>query len=410
MSDRVVIVGAGECGARVAQALRERGWDGDVTLIGAETDLPYERPPLSKRALTDELEPGPATICSGERFGELGIDVVLGVAVDSIDRDARQVGLGDGRSISFGHLVLATGARARTLGAVDGADEALTLRTRADASRLRQFLTPGTRVIVVGGGFIGLEVAASARQRGCDVVVVELAQQVMGRVVPPDVAAVMAARHVAEGVDLRCGVEITTIDRNGSGTRVHLGDGATIDGDVVVAGVGAVPNTELGERAGLAIDNGIAVDEQLQTSDPTIFAAGDCCSFPHPLYGGRRIRLEAWRNAQDQANHVAARLTGAADPYHVVPWFWSDQYDLGLQIAGLPDAATTTVTRVRADRTEVRFGLDHDGRLVAATGVAPGTGIAKDIRLAEMLIASRAAPDPAALADPTVNLKRLLTA
>jgi len=405
-----VIVGAGECGARVAQALRERGWSGGVTLIGAETDLPYERPPLSKRALTDEHEPVPTTICSGERFGELGIDVVLGVAVDSIDRDARQVGLGDGRSISFGHLVLATGARARTLGAVDGADEALTLRTRADASRLRQFLTPGTRVIVVGGGFIGLEVAASARQRGCDVVVVELAQQVMGRVVPPDVAAVMAARHVAEGVDLRCGVEITTIDRNGSGTRVHLGDGATIDGDVVVAGVGAVPNTELGERAGLAIDNGIAVDEQLQTSDPTIFAAGDCCSFPHPLYGGRRIRLEAWRNAQDQANHVAARLTGTADPYRVVPWFWSDQYDLGLQIAGLPDAAVTTVTRVRDDRTEVRFGLDHDGRLVAATGVAPGTGIAKDIRLAEMLIAGRAAPDPAALADPTVNLKRLLTA
>jgi 3-phenylpropionate/trans-cinnamate dioxygenase ferredoxin reductase component len=410
MSDRVVIVGAGECGARVAQALRERGWDGDVTLIGAETDLPYERPPLSKRALTDEHEPVPATICSGERFGELGIDVVLGVAADSIDRDARQVRLGDGRSIPYQHVVLATGARARTLGAIDGADAAITLRTRADASRLRRFLTPGTRVIVVGGGFIGLEVAASARQRGCHVAVVELAQQVMGRVVPPDVAAVMAARHVAEGVDLRCGVEIAAIDRNGSSTRVHLGDGATIDGDVVVAGVGAVPNTELGERAGLAIDNGIAVDEQLQTSDPTIFAAGDCCSFPHPLYGGRRIRLEAWRNAQDQANHVAARLTGTDDPYRVVPWFWTDQYDLGLQIAGLPDAATTTVTRVRADRTEIRFGLDHDGRLVAATGVAPGTGIAKDIRLAEMLIAARAAPDPAALADPTVNLKRLLTA
>ena len=405
-----MIVGAGECGARVAQALRERGWSGGVTLIGAETDLPYERPPLSKRVLTDELEPVPVTICSGERFGELGIDVVLGVTVDAIDRDTCQVVLGDGRTIPYQHLVLATGARARTLGAIDGADEAITLRTRADASRLRQVLTPGTRVIVVGGGFIGLEVAASARQRGCDVVVVELAQQVMGRVVPPDVAAVMAARHVAEGVDLRCGVEIAAIDRNGSGTRVHLGGGATIDGDVVVAGVGAVPNTELGERAGLAIDNGIAVDEQLQTSDPTIFAAGDCCSFPHPLYGGRRIRLEAWRNAQDQANHVAARLTGTADPYRVVPWFWSDQYDLGLQIAGLPDAATTTVTRVRADRTEVRFGLDHDGRLVAATGVAPGTGIAKDIRLAEMLIAKRAAPDPAALADPTVNLKRLLTA
>ena len=410
MAHRVVIVGAGECGARVAQALRERGWDGTVTLIGDETDLPYERPPLSKRALTDEIEPPPATICPAERFAELDIDVVVGVVVVAIDRDAHHVRLGDGRCVTYDHLVVATGARARTLVPIEGGDRAITLRTRADASGLRRLLTPGTRLVVIGGGFIGLEVASSARQRGCDVTVVELAQQVMARVVPGELAEIMAARHVAEGVDLRCGVGVTAITHCGTGTRIHLGDGATVDGDVVVAGVGAVPNTELAMQANLAVDNGIAVDEHLQTSDPAIFAAGDCCSFPHPLYGGRRMRLEAWRNAQDQANHVAAQLLGDHEPYQVVPWFWTDQYDLGLQIAGLPDAAATTIVRMRPDGTELRFALDGSGCLVAASGVAPGTGIAKDIRLAEMLIAGRATPDHTALADPAVNLKSLLRA
>ncbi|MGH9133509.1 MAG: NAD(P)/FAD-dependent oxidoreductase, partial [Ilumatobacteraceae bacterium] len=410
MTNRVVIVGAGECGARVALALRERGWDGTITLIGDETDLPYERPPLSKQALTDEIEPPPATICADERFAERGIEVVLGVVAESIDRDARQVRLGDGRRLGYEHLVLATGARARTLDAIEGGEMAMTLRTRAHASCLRRALTPGARLIVVGGGFIGLEVASSARLRGCDVTVVEVAEQVMSRVVPGELAAIMAARHVAEGVELRCGVGVAAVAPDGARTSVHLGDGSAIVGDVVVAGVGAVPNTELAAGAGLVVDNGIAVDEHLQTSDPAIFAAGDCCSFPHPLYGGRRIRLEAWRNAHDHADHVAARLTGGDEPYQVVPWFWSDQYDLGLQIAGLPDAATSTIVRVRADGTELRLGLDQRRRLVAAAGVAPGTRIAKDIRLAEMLIARRAAPDPAALADPSVNLKSLLTA
>ena len=410
MTNPIVIVGAGECGARVAQALRERGWEGTITLVGDEHDLPYERPPLSKQALTDAIEPAPTTICSGDRFADLGIDVVVGAVVETIDREARQIGLADGRRFGYEHLVLATGARARTLSAIDGGDATITLRTRADASRFRELLTPGTRLVVIGGGFIGLEVASSARQRGCEVAVVELALQVMGRVVPAELAAVMAARHVAEGIDLRCGVGVAAITDDGACTRVHLTDGTTIEGDVVMAGVGAVPNTELAAGAGLTIDNGIAVDEHLQTSDSAIFAAGDCCSFPHPLFGGRRIRLEAWRNAHDHASHVAAQLTGAPEPYQVVPWFWSDQYDLGLQIAGLPDAASTTIIRVRPDGTELHFGLDDSDHLVAACGVAAGTAIAKDIRLAEMLIARRAQPDPTALADPSVNLKSLLTA
>jgi 3-phenylpropionate/trans-cinnamate dioxygenase ferredoxin reductase subunit len=322
VTNPIVIVGAGECGARVAQALRERGWEGPITLVGDEHDLPYERPPLSKQALTDTIEPAPTTICSGERFADLGIDVVVGAVVEAIDREAREIGLACGRRVGYEHLVLATGARARTLDAIEGGGSAITLRTRGDASRLRELLTPGTRLVVIGGGFIGLEVASSARQRGFEVAVVELAPQVMGRVVPGELAAMMAARHAAEGVDLRCGVGVAAITAVGDRTRVRLSDGTTIDGEVVVAGVGAVPNTELAAHAGLAIDNGIAADEHLRTSDPAIFAAGDCCSFPHPLYGGRRIRLEAWRNAHDQANHVAAQMTGAPEPYQVVPWFW----------------------------------------------------------------------------------------
>jgi 3-phenylpropionate/trans-cinnamate dioxygenase ferredoxin reductase subunit len=220
----------------------------------------------------------------------------------------------------------------------------------------------------------------------------------------------MAARHLAAGVELRCGVGIERIepvegnDHRG-GARIVLTDGSAVEVDVVVAGVGALPNTELAAAAGLEVDNGIAVDRFLRTSDPVIFAAGDCCSFPHPLY--RRIRLEAWRNAFDQAEVVARNLLGAEEPYERIPWFWSDQYELGLHIAGLPSAATEEVLRVRPDGAVLRFGLDADGRLVAASAVAAGTGIAKDIRLAELLIARGARPDPAALADPSVNLRAL---
>lgn len=405
----MVIVGAGEAGARAAMALREAGWAGPVALIGDEGEAPYERPPLSKAAMTCEAEPAPTTICDRVRLAQAGIDFIGGVAAAGIDRAGHAVILADGRRIPYARLLLATGARARRL-AIPGGGQLLYLRSFTDALALRRRLRPGTRVGIIGGGFIGLELAASAVARGCAVTVVELASRVLGRTVPEAIASVVAARHEAAGVRLVCGLAVERVDAADGTVRIVLSDGLAVDCDLAIAGVGAVPDTALAEAAGLDIENGIRVDATLRTADPDIFAAGDCCSFPHPLFGGRRIRLEAWRNAQDQGSHAARAMLGFEAEYGTPPWFWSDQYDLTLQIAGLPDAGGTEVVRRREDGVELRFRLDGAGRLVAASAVGVGNAVARDIRLAEMLIARRAVPDRAQLADPSVNLKRLLPA
>jgi 3-phenylpropionate/trans-cinnamate dioxygenase ferredoxin reductase subunit len=285
---------------------------------------------------------------------------------------------------------------------------ALYLRTFSDALALRKRLNPGARLAVIGGGFIGLEVTASAVARGASVTLIEAAPRLLSRGVPEAIAERVEDRHARAGVDIRLGRAIERIEAAEGGFAVGLDDGGRIACDAVVAGIGAVPETTLARQAGLALDNGIAVDETLRTSDPDIFAAGDCCSFPHPLYHGRRIRLEAWRNAQDQGAAAARYMLGATEPYASVPWFWSDQYDETLQIAGLADAGSRTVEREAPGGARLFFHLAADGRLVAASGVGANAAIAKSIRLAEMLIAARAAPDPAALAAPDVNLKSLL--
>lgn len=405
----MVVVGGGECGARAVLALRENGWSGPVTLVGAEVVAPYERPPLSKKAMTEAEPQPPTTICDLDALSAAGVDFVAGVTATDIDREAHELVLGDGRRLGYERLLLATGAVARRL-PLPGAEDVHLLRTHDDAMALRDRLAPGARIGVVGGGFIGLELAASAVARGCSVAVVELAPRLMARVVPAEVAAVLAARHAAAGIDLRLGTGLTDLDRAGDGWTLTLSSGETLDCDAVVAGIGSIPETTLAEKAGLTVENGIRVDEYLVTSDPDVFAAGDCCSFPHPLYDGRRIRLESWRNARDQGAAAARGMLGAREPFAAVPWFWSDQHDLGLQIAGLPDAAVTEVVRRRPDGVEIRYGLGADGRLLAVSAVGPGTTVARDVRLGEMLIARRAAPDPAALADPTVTLKSLLRA
>jgi 3-phenylpropionate/trans-cinnamate dioxygenase ferredoxin reductase subunit len=326
----------------------------------------------------------------------------------AIDRPARLVRLQDGRDIPYERLLLATGARARRL-AVPGAEHALYLRSFSDALALRVCLEPGARLVVIGGGFIGLEVAASAVERGASVTVIEALPRLLSRGVPAAISERVRARHEgAGGVAFHLGAGVERIEAAGADLRIALTSGTRLACDAVVAGIGAVPETSLAERAGLALENGIAVDATLATSDPDIFAAGDCCSFPHPLYGGRRIRLEAWRNAQDQGAAAARGLLGTGDAYAAVPWFWSDQYDETLQIAGLPDAGSTTVERDAGHGARLFFHLAEDGRLVAASGVGENSAIARDIRLAEMLIAARAAPDPARLADPAVKLKSLL--
>jgi 3-phenylpropionate/trans-cinnamate dioxygenase ferredoxin reductase subunit len=405
----IVIVGAGECGARAAFALREKGFDGEITLIGAEPHLPYERPPLSKEGLAG-AEP-PKYVADAVRYQEARITVLTDAPATRIDRDEKAVKLADGRSVAYDRLLLATGARPRAFpGAPENSERIRMLRTHADAFAIRAALAPGRKLAVIGGGFIGLELAATARKLGAEVVIIEGLPRVLSRGVPEEIAAVAAERHRQEGVEIVCGAKIAAIGHEGNGANILLADGGSIAADLIVVGIGAVPNVELAEAAGLAIDNGIAVDERLRTSDPEIFAAGDCCSFPLSQYGGRRVRLEAWRNAQDQGTLAAANLIGGAERVASVPWFWSDQYDLSLQIAGLADSAAITVRRDMEEGAFILFHLDGKGRLVAASGIGPGNAVARDIRLAEMLIAAGSRPDPEALASPETKLKKLLAA
>lgn len=405
----IVIVGAGECGARAAFALREKGHEGSITLIGAEPHLPYERPPLSKGGLKEAAQP--KYVADAERYAAAVIDVLTDAPVKAIDRDAKRVELVDGASIPYDRLLLATGARARTLPGTDSMSPRVrTLRTHADAEAIRRELQPGRMLAIIGGGFIGLELAATARRLGTEVVLIEGLTRILSRGVPEYIAAIVAERHRAEGVDIRCDTKIDNIDADDRSVRIALEGGEAVDADLVVVGIGAVPNTELAAAAGLVIDNGIAVAATLRTSDSDIFAAGDCCSYPLRHYGDRRVRLEAWRNAQDQGTLVAGNLLGANEAITSVPWFWSDQYDLTLQIAGLADGAATTVRRDLADGAFILFHLDNSGRLLAASGIGPGNAVARDIRLAEMLIAAGKRPDPQALVSPETKLKALLAA
>ncbi len=401
MIGAMVIVGAGEAGGRAALALRERGFGGEIVLIGEEPHAPYERPPLSKSVMTHP-DPTPKQIATDDQWRASSIRFMPGMTAAHIDRAASRVILSDGTAIDYARLLLATGARPRLL-SVPGAERALYLRNFADALALRARLPDGAHVTVIGGGFIGLEVAASAVARGCRVTLLEVGPRILTRGVPEEIAAHVAARHRAAGVDVRVGVSIAGIAEG----RVSFANGSEIVCDCILAGIGALPETTLAAECGLEIENGVRVDAALRSSDPSIFAAGDCCSFPAPLYGGRRLRLEAWRNASEQGSVAAANMLGVEQAYDAVPWFWSDQYDEVLQVAGLVDEAVTTVRRDGAGM--LFFHLDAAGRLVAASGVGLPS-VAKDLRIAEMLIARRATPDPASLAAPSFRLKTLLGA
>ncbi|RVC81930.1 ferredoxin reductase [Mesorhizobium sp. M4A.F.Ca.ET.022.05.2.1] len=409
MSGGMVIIGAGECGGRAALALRDLGFEGAVTLIGDEPHLPYERPPLSKEAMTGEV-PAIKAITSEELLAERSIRHIRSVRAVAIDRAAHAVRLSDGSLLPYDKLLLATGSLPRKLPMPGLGERCVYLRTFNDALAIRAHLNPKSRVAIVGGGFIGLELAASSRKLGATVTVIEAQPRILMRGVPAEIAAAIHAAHEAEGVIILAGQGIEAIADDGKEVRITLTGGRQIAADLAVIGIGAVPVTGLAAEAGLTIDNGIAVDAELRTADPDIFAAGDCCSFPLAVYGGRRVRLEAWRNAQEQGALAAKNMLGAGEAHASVPWFWSDQYGLTLQIAGLSDEGKSMVRRDLDDGAFILFHLADDGRLVAASGIGPGNAVARDIRLAEMLIAKRAAPAPAALGSQTVKLKSLLAA
>jgi NADPH-dependent 2,4-dienoyl-CoA reductase/sulfur reductase-like enzyme len=402
MSGKVhVIVGAGQAGAHAAVAMREAGFAGRIVLLGEEPHPPYERPPLSKAALTDDPQPEPGWFFAQARYAELRIELRLGSSVTAIDTAAARIALANGETLPYDALLLATGGRARTL-VVAGGERVLLVRTLDDARRLRPLLRQGSRVVCIGAGVIGLETAASAHKLGCRVTVLEAGPAAMGRSMTPGMATWVAKLHRDAGVALHFGAAVEEITSD----AVRCAGGLGVPADLVVAGVGMVRNTELARAAGLAVDNGIAVDEVGRTGIAGVYAAGEVAAFWVPRLH-RRLRLEAWRHAQDHGIAVGRAMAGVAEPYDPVPWFWTDQHGATIQVAGQPTEAVTSI--VRGETTAPSFAafhLDEAGRVVAATGV----NAAREVRAAMALIRSGALVDPALLADPRTKVQALAKA
>lgn len=397
MNAPLVIVGAGHAGGRAALTLREEGYSGRVMLIGDEPHLPYERPPLSKGLLQGATDLASCSLCDGARLAELGIEHVAGNPVSRLEPAHNRLQLADGQWLAYSGLLLATGGRARRL--PQHLPHMLYLRTHDDAVALRAALRPGTRLVVIGGGFIGLEVAATARSMGCEVTVLEAGSRLAGRVLPPIISEALLALHRDHGVDVRLNVTLESIHAD----AVQLVGGQVLSCDLVVVGIGMQPNLELAAAAGLDVGQGIRVDAQLRTSVANIFAAGDVCEFQ---LGGVYQRQETWRNAEAQGRHAALSLLGRELPFDALPGFWSDQFDWGLLTVGAMTAQM--VTRYLPTGGVLLFYLHGDGHLQGACGWAPGNSVARDIKLCERLIAARIPLTAANLSDPEQSLKHLL--
>jgi len=390
-----VIVGAGQAGAHAAVAMREAGFAGRILLIGEENERPYERPPLSKEALTGPPAP-PLYFRNTARYDELGIDLLLGTAVTAINPARKQVVLAGGSSLGFTRLLLATGGRARPL-RVAGGGEVLTLRTLADAARIRAALEPGRRVVCIGAGVIGLEVASSAKARGCVVDVIEAGPSVMGRCIGPEIAAWVARLHATNRVTLHLGAAVEAVE-NG---RVVFGGGREIPADCVIAGVGMERNVERAASAGLRVDDGIVVDEFGCTTVDGIYAAGDVAAFWAPRLR-RHVRLESWKHAQDHGIAVGRAMADSGKPYDEIPWFWTDQHGVNFQLAGTPEGASSTI--IRGDPHASRFSAWHLDAEDRAVGVA-GVNAPRDVRAGLSYMRAGRRLDRAVLADPAVPLR-----
>jgi 3-phenylpropionate/trans-cinnamate dioxygenase ferredoxin reductase subunit len=391
----VVIVGAGLAGAKTAEALREQGYAGPVTLVGSESELPYERPPLSKGYLAGKAPFEDAVVHPQDWYAEHDVDLRRESEVIAVLPGSHEVELADGTRIDYGALVLATGSEPRRL-PIPGAEGALTLRTHADSDTVRETFGDGKRLVIVGGGWIGLEVAAAARDKGTEVTLLESAELPLLGVLGREMAAVFADLHRDHGVDLRLGVAIEQIDPD----HVRLADGTEIPADAVLLGVGVRPRTELASSAALDIDNGVLVDASLRSSNPDIFAVGDIANHDHPVLG-HRVRVEHWATALNQPATAVGALLGGDDVYDRLPYFFSDQYDLGMEYVGYASPGSYVRVLVRGDiatREFVAFWLDGQDRIQAAMNVNVWD-VADEIK---PLIANRTVVDPAKLIDPDV--------
>jgi len=396
----VVIVGAGHAGVQAAASLRDEGFEGAIALLSAEAELPYQRPPLSKAFLKGQIDLAGLPLKARRFFAEHDIDLALGVTAKRIDRAGRFVDLSSGETASYDHLILATGARARALRA-PGLDLAgvHVLRTIRDAASLKDEMSRARRLVVVGAGFIGLEAAATACALGLSVIVVEIADRPMGRAVSPATSAFFEHAHRGFGAQFRFGAGLGALQGTGRVAEVELSDGTRLPADLVLVGVGVLAEDALALAAGLDCADGVLVDDRLISSDPAISAIGDCARFP---YEGAQARLESVQNATDQARGVARRLTGKSEPYASLPWFWSDQGDLKLQIAGLSTGVDRWVTRGGAERALTVFGFAAN-KLKAVETINRGA----DHMAARRLLAAGTPLTPEQAADESVDLRKL---
>ena len=395
----IAIIGASLAGDMAAATLRQEGYAGQILLIGDEPEVPYDRPPLSKEALVGDAPENRLYLRAESWYAEQGIELRLGAPVMAINPTAHTLQIGSGEPIKYEKLLITTGARASTLPGMETSPiPAYVVRTLEDARHLRAGLQPGVRVAIIGAGVIGMEVAASAATRGCQVTVVDFADRVMSRILPPDLSAYMAELHTSHGVTLLLDAGSVSLTPTGISTTKR-GD---LEADLIVIGIGVVPNTELATAAGLAVRDGVIVNEYCQTSDPDIYAAGDVTRYPNP-FGPGDIRSENWKHAQNQAVTAARNMLGKHEAYAAVSGMWSDQYDVKLQTVGNIGTGTTTL---RGEAKSRKFMLIYQNEAGVVLG-ALGINQAKDMRFAQGLVEKRASVDSALLADPKQDLRKL---
>jgi len=403
MTGGVVIAGAGHAAGQVVATLRQKKFDGKITMIGEEPWLPYQRPPLSKKYLAGELPAERLHFKPASFYDDPGIEVLLETRVASLDPAGRSVRTAEGSQVCYDKLVLATGARPRLLKLPGANLEGIHyLRTIADVDGIRSQLQQGTRLAIVGAGYIGLEVAAVAATLGADVTVIEMENRVMSRVVSPQISEFYQKEHAGHGVQLRLSTAISGFSGDDKVGGVALSDGGEVAADLVLIGIGVVPNTELASHAGLAVDNGIVVDDRCRTSDPDVFAVGDCTQHPNDILGCR-VRLESVHNALEQAKTAASNICGEETHYAQVPWFWSDQYDLKLQIAGLSQGYDQALLRGDPDGRAFSCLYLRDGQLIAIDAI----NSPKDFMQSKALIAAHAVIAPELLVDTATELKNM---
>lgn len=405
MTKRIIIIGTGQAGAQGAQSMRQAGYDGDIIMIGDDPALPYQRPPLSKAYLKGELSAERLYLRPAQFYEQQNIELRLSERVESIDRGAKTILTASGDTLSYDSLLLATGAPPRKL-QMPGADlsNIFYLRTLIDSNALRSILSVEGRILVIGAGFIGLEVAAVARAAGCEVTVLEIAERVLARVACKAVSDFYEVLHRDHGVDLRLATGLEAFVGEGGVLRAaKLSNGEEIDCAAALVGIGATPETKLAAEAGLAVDNGIVVDEHARTSDASIWAAGDCTNFPSAHYG-RRMRLESVPNAIEQAKVAGANIAGADKTYDAVPWFWSDQYDVKLQTVGIGEGADEIIVRGAPADKKFSAWYFHQGDLLAVDAISDPVSFS--VARKALTTGVKIARDN--LADVTTDLKTLL--